>query len=122
MTNRPRRRTGGPVLPGVLAVALFVAMALVVIATPFGDATGFPDGISITAEIGYALLDLSVLQSSEGSMPQTESFLAAFILVAIVLDAALDASLLLARREEEGETVTAIARTDGGSDSGGDGE
>lgn len=112
MTTRPRLRRG-PVLPGVLAVVLFVVMAAIALTTSFDEPIGYPEGVSITAEIGYALLDLHVMQSTEGALGGTEPFLAAFILVAVVLDAALDASLLLAKREEEGQPVTAIEGTGG---------
>ncbi len=110
MTTRPELRLGSFLLPGVLAVALFGMMAAIVLNTSFtGSMQGFPDGISITSEIGYALFDLEPLQSTEGQMGNTEPFLVSFFLVAIVLDAALDAALVLAKREDEGETVAALS-------------
>ncbi|WIV66165.1 hypothetical protein [Natrialbaceae archaeon AArc-T1-2] len=120
MTTGPRLRLEG-LVPGVLAVALFAITALIVVNTPFGGADamqGYPDGISITSEIGYAMLDLTTMQSTEGAIADTERFLVAFLLAAIVLDAALDASLVLAKREEEGETVTALSSTSASSESG----
>lgn len=113
MTTGPRLRLGRSLAPGVLAVVLFGVIALVVLNTSFesGMGAGFPDGVSITSEIGYAMLDLSTLQSTQLGMGATEPFLVAFLLVAIVLDAALDASLVLAKREEDGTPVTALRAT-----------
>ncbi|ELY52326.1 hypothetical protein [Natronococcus jeotgali] len=114
MTNRPRLRLGQSLAPGVLAVALFGAMAMIVLNTGFADEmVGFPAGISVTSEIGYALFDFTALQSAEGSIGDTEPFLAAFLLVAVVLDAALDAALVLAKRETEGEPVAALSSRTG---------
>lgn len=114
----PRLRIDEGMLPGFIAVILFSLMALIVLNANFGTATGFPDGINITAEIGYALLDLTALQSTDGAIGETERFLVAFILIAVVLDAALDAALMLARRESADDVVTIgpVAETDGGSD------
>ena len=116
MTTGPQLRVGKTLLPGLLAVALFGLMALIVLNTSFASmaTAGYPDGISITSEIGYAMFDLDVLQSTEGSIGATEPFLASFLLVAIALDAALDASLVLAKREEGGEPVSPLSST--GSD------
>ncbi|MFA9425164.1 hypothetical protein [Natronorubrum sp. A-ect3] len=116
MTTGPQFRVGKTLLPGLLAVALFGMMALIVLNTSFASMAnaGYPDGIAITSEIGYAMFDLDVLQSTEGSIGATEPFLASFLLVAIALDAALDASLVLAKREEGGEPVSPLSST--GSD------
>ncbi|WP_290817067.1 hypothetical protein [Halovivax sp.] len=105
MTNRPKLvPIGERLVPGLLALALFGALAAVALTTSFEEFAGFPDGISVTAEIGYAMFDYGALQSNEGNLAQTEPFLIAFLLIAIVLDAALDGSLVLATREEDGET------------------
>ncbi|AFZ72101.1 hypothetical protein [Natronobacterium gregoryi] len=113
MTTGPELRTGKTLVPGLLAVALFGLMALIVLNTPFGTVgdrpVGFPEDIAIVSEIGYALFDLGALQSGQLAIPETESFLAAFLLIALTLDAALDASLVLAKREEEGEPVAALS-------------
>ena len=109
MTNRPRLALENSLAPGLLAVALFVLMALVTLNTAFGETAGFPDGISITSELGYAMFDLEALQSTEGAIGDTEPFLVAFLLIAVVLDAALDASLVLAKREEGGEPVSPLS-------------
>ncbi|MFU8866829.1 hypothetical protein [Natronococcus sp.] len=110
MTNGPQLRLGESLLPGILAVALFGVMAMIALNTGFADEmVGFPEGISVTSEIGYALFDFTALQSTEGSIGNTEPFLASFLLVAVVLDAALDAALVLAKRETEGEPVAALS-------------
>ncbi|MCU4741799.1 hypothetical protein [Natronoglomus mannanivorans] len=114
MTNGPQLRLGKTLLPGILAVALFGIIALTVLSAEFGEMAGFPD-VTITEQIGYAMFDLTVLQSTEGNLGATEQFLAAFFLAAIVLDAALDASLVLAKREEGGKPVTALSSTEAGS-------
>ncbi|MDJ1430757.1 hypothetical protein [Halostagnicola sp. A-GB9-2] len=119
MTTRPELRVGSFLLPGVLAIALFGMMTAIVLNTTFtGTMQGFPDGISVTSEIGYALFDLEPLQSTEGSMGNTEPFLVSFFLVAIVLDAALDAALVLAKREDEGEPVAALSSQSTGVNAG----
>ncbi|SDQ34071.1 hypothetical protein [Natronobacterium texcoconense] len=119
MTTGPELRTGKTLVPGLLAVALFGLMALIVLNTPFGTVgdrpVGFPEDIAIVSEIGYALFDLGVLQSGEMAIPETEPFLAAFLLIALTLDAALDASLVLAKREEEGEPVAALTSQNAGT-------
>ncbi|WP_207590227.1 hypothetical protein [Halomontanus rarus] len=115
MTNGPQLRLGKTLLPGILAVALFGIIAVTVLNTGFGEMAGFPEGITITEQIGYAMFDLTALQSTEGGLGATEQFLASFFLAAIVLDAALDASLVLAKREEGGEPVTALSSTEAGS-------
>ncbi|KDE60349.1 hypothetical protein EL22_01215 [Halostagnicola sp. A56] len=110
MTTRPKLRLGKTLVPGLLAVALFGLMAAVVFNTTFsGSLQGFSGVSSITAEIGYALFDLEALQPTEGPMTNTEPFLVSFLLIAIVLDAALDAALVLAKREDEGQTVAALS-------------
>ncbi|NUB91368.1 NADH-quinone oxidoreductase subunit J [Haloterrigena sp. SYSU A121-1] len=111
MTNRPRLRLGKTLVPGLLAVGLFALMALIVLNTPFEPmADGGFEAESITAAIGYALFDLEALQQDAGVVG-TEPFLAAFLLIAVALDAALDASLVLAKREESGEPVSPLSST-----------
>ncbi len=80
-------------VPGLAAVALFVVMAAVFVTADFGNPAGFPGDASIVAGIGNALLGIT----NGGLVP--ESFLVAFILIAIALDAALDGALLLAKRD-----------------------
>jgi NADH-quinone oxidoreductase subunit J len=106
VTTKPELRVGSHLLPGLAAVALFVVIALAVLRASFGDPQGFPSDGSITASIGYAMFNLDM-----GAVPG-EGFLVAFIVIAIALDAALDGSLMLAKREEEGSPVALLA--DGG--------
>jgi NADH-quinone oxidoreductase subunit J len=94
MTTRPRpidfdRST----IPGLAAVALFVVMAAVFVTAEFGSAAGFPADTSVVAGIGNALLGVT-----NGEFVP-EGFLVALILIAVVLDAALDGALMLAKRD-----------------------
>lgn len=94
MTTRPRPiDLDRSAIPGLVAFALFTVMATVFVRAEFGVAEGFPAGESIVAAIGNGLLGIT----SETLVP--EGFLVAFILIAVVLDAALDGALLLAERE-----------------------
>lgn len=102
----PRLKLGSHLVAGLAAVALFVVMVLVILGSGFSDPAGFESGVNVTAAIGYAMFDLTL-----GDVP-SEGFLAALLMVAVVLDAALDGALLLAKREEGGSLVAAL--TDGG--------
>ncbi len=114
-TNRPQLvPLGRRLVPGVLALGLFGVLAAVVLGTNFGEFASFPEDVSITASIGYAMFDFETLQAEQG-VPGTEPFLLAFLLIAIVLDAALDASLVLAKREEKGESTSPAAFGDVGA-------
>jgi len=90
--------------------ALFAVLTTVVVgaAGSFPDPTGFPVEASIVHNIGYALFDIGL-----GEIP-AEGFLAAFLIIALALDVALDAAIYLAKREDEGSIVSAL--TDGGRD------
>jgi len=90
--------------------ALFAVLTTVVLgaAGSFPDPTGFPADASIVHNIGYALFDIGL-----GEIP-AEGFLAAFLIIALALDVALDAAIYLAKREDEGSIVSAL--TDGGRD------
>ncbi|QSG05891.1 hypothetical protein [Halapricum desulfuricans] len=96
--NRPRLAEDLDLLPGVAALALFGVLAAVFLTAGFEGPAGFEAGASVMEGIGYALFDL-VDQSSL----VTEGFLFAFLAIAVVLDAALDGAILLARREEGGD-------------------
>ncbi|WP_129115228.1 proton-conducting membrane transporter [Halegenticoccus tardaugens] len=109
MTSKPRLKLGSHLVPGLAAVALFFVMALAFAGASFPSPEGFGPNANVTASIGYAMFDLTDF-GSIGS----EGFLAAFIIIAIVLDAAIDAAVFLAKREEDGSVVTAL--TDGGRD------
>jgi len=95
--------------PGLAAVALFGVLAAVVLgsASGFGAAEGFADA-SIVHNIGYALFDIDL-----GEIP-SEGFLAAFLIIALALDVALDSAIYLAKQEDHGTIVSAL--TDGGQD------
>jgi NADH-quinone oxidoreductase subunit J len=107
-TTRPELDLGSHLAPGLAAFALFVVMAGAFITAQFPDPQGFPADANITASIGYAMFNLDF-----GSVP-SESFLVAFLVIAIALDAALDGAIILARREQDGETVSLLA--DGGKE------
>lgn len=62
---------------------------------------------SITESIGYAMFDLRSIQP----LP-AESFLVGFLLIAVVLDAALEAAVHLARRGSDDEVLTALEAED----------
>jgi NADH-quinone oxidoreductase subunit J len=72
----------------------------VFLTSSFGEAAGFPGDGSITAAIGYAMFNLDA-----GAFP-SEGFLVSFIVIAVVLDAALDVAVMLGEREEEGSVAT----------------
>jgi NADH-quinone oxidoreductase subunit J len=103
----------------MVAVVLFAVMTTVFLTAPFGEGTGFPADISIVKNIGYDMFNLDGF----GSIPG-EGFLVAFIVIAFTLDAALEGSVVLARRESGEHVLTALggeggeseapARTDGG--------
>lgn len=101
MTSRPHLRVGAHLATGVIAVALFLLMAYVALGADLPEAAGFPAGESVTANIGFALFNVPT------TIP-TDGFLVAFIMIALVLDAALDGAVLLARRERQGQMVTAL--------------
>lgn len=112
--SRPRLSLGRHLLPGVIALALFGVMAAVFLTASIGEPAGFGDA-SVIESIGFSLLNIA---NVEGTIP-TEGFLAAFIVIALALDAALDGSIMLARREEDEE---AGVRADGGDMQGGEDE
>lgn len=89
-------------VPGLAAVLLFGAMAVAFLNAEFGAPEGFPEGESIIHNIGYAMFNLDL-----GAIP-SEGFLAAFLIIALALDVAIDASIYLAKREEEGRVVSAV--------------
>jgi len=100
MTTRPRISSTGNWVAGIAAVGLFAVMAAVFLTATIPAPTGFEEG-SITASIGYAMFNLVELADHT-----SEPFLVAFLLIAVVLDAALDGSVMLAKREEESDVAT----------------
>ena len=107
MTTRPRLSTGKQQVVGILALGLFAVLSAVFLTSSFGEAAGFPGGGSITAAIGYAMFDLDA-----GAFP-SEGFLVSFIVIAVVLDAALDVAVMLGQREDE-DGIAADGRGKGG--------
>ena len=105
MTTGPALTKEGNWITGIAALALFGVLAAVFLSASFSAPAGFPTDQSIVENIGYAMFNLD----SQLGIP-SEGFLVAFILIAVVLDAALDGSIMLAKREEEESGV----QTDGG--------
>lgn len=95
MTTRPRLQKSTRQVVGLLALALFAVLSAVFLTSSFGNAAGFPGDGSITAAIGYAMFNLDA-----GAFP-SEGFLVSFIVIAVVLDAALDVAVMLGEREDE---------------------
>lgn len=100
MTTRPElididRR----LLAGLIPLGLFAVVAAIALTTEFGDPQGFADGgLTIVEDIGYALIG-----APEYASLGVENFLVALILIAVLLDAALDGALMLAKRDDGGE-------------------
>lgn len=94
MTTRPRLVTDASQVVGIIALALFGVLTAVFLTASFGDPAGFSGDGSITASIGYALLNIA-----DGAY-ESEGYLVALIIIAVVLDAAIDGAVMLARREE----------------------
>jgi NADH-quinone oxidoreductase subunit J len=93
VTSRPELYRGSK-LAGLAAVALFAVIAYVVLTANFPSGIGFAGDISITANIGYLMFDMTGQATVDG-----EGFLAAFEIIDVVLVAALVGALMLARRE-----------------------
>lgn len=106
MTTRPELRLGRHLLPGLIAIAIFGVFAFVTLRAELDEPVGFPSDASVTADIGMALINAP-------TSIETEGFLVAFILIAFVLDAALDGAVYLAGREEGGRLVTALRGGEG---------
>jgi NADH-quinone oxidoreductase subunit J len=132
MTNKPRLNTEGSLVAGLAAVALFVVLAVVFAGVSFPSPAGFGEGAAITKSLGAAMFDIApsaIMDEGETAVP-AEGFLVAFIVIGVLLDAALDGAVMLAKREEKGENVgvgsdttdadeTAVA-ADGGAKGGDD--
>jgi len=95
MTTKPELSTDIDVLPGLAAIALFVTMAVAILSADIGVAQGFEPAAAITRSIGYALFNLE----RAAPVVTSEGFLLPFFVVAFVLDAALGAAVMLARRD-----------------------
>jgi NADH-quinone oxidoreductase subunit J len=95
MTTKPEFATDVDVLPGLAAIALFAVMAVSILTANFDPAAGFDAGAAITQSMGYALFNLE----RAAPVVTSEGFLLPFFAVAFVLDAALGAAVMLARRD-----------------------
>ncbi len=95
MTTKPELSMDIDVLPGLAAVALFAAMGVVILTADFSPVQGFEPGAAITKSMGYALFNLE----RAAPVVTSEGFLLPFFAVAFVLDAALGAAVMLARRD-----------------------
>ena len=118
MTNRPRLNTEGNLVAGLAAVALFAVLAVVFLTASFPVPAGFPDGAAITKSLGAAMFDIApgaIMDEGETAVPG-EGFLVAFLLIGVLLDAALDGAVMLAKREEAGENVGLASGSDEPSD------
>jgi len=114
MTNRPRINTEGSLVAGLAAVALFVVLAGVFLTASFPAPAGFPDGAAVTKSLGAAMFDIApgqLMDEGEAAIPG-EGFLVAFLLIGVLLDAALDGAVMLAKRENAGENVGLSSGTD----------
>jgi len=99
MTSRPEFADDLNFVSGLAAVALFAVMAVVFVGAGFESATaGFPADVSVTASLGYVLMDLNGTSLAEA----TPGFLAAFETIDIVLVAALAGAVFLADRGDRG--------------------
>lgn len=105
--SRPRLAADLRASHGVAALALFAVLAAVFVTAELPAPAGFEAGLSVMNGIGYALFDLG-----EQSGLVTEGFLVSFVLIAVVLDAALDGAIMLAR-EEDGSV---LSTNDGGAE------
>jgi NADH-quinone oxidoreductase subunit J len=118
MTSRPELKTGPHLWRGLSALALFGLLAAVFLGAGFGNPVGFaaldddPD-TSITETLGYAMFSI---QADSIEATGTEPFLVAFEIIDVVLVAALVAAIMLARREEGGQIVSALRSLRGGDD------
>jgi NADH-quinone oxidoreductase subunit J len=112
-----------------------VVIAAVFVGVSFPAPAGFGENAAITKSLGAAMFDIApgqLMDEGQTAVPG-EGFLVAFLIIGVLLDAALDGAVMLAKREEKGENVglgtdsadpddTALA-ADGGAqptDTGGD--
>ncbi len=107
MTDRPRLNTEGSLVAGLAAVALFVVLAVVFMGVSFPAPVGFGENAAITKSLGAAMFDIApgqLMDDGQTAVPG-EGFLVAFLVIGVLLDAALDGAVMLAKREEKGENV-----------------
>ncbi len=99
MGEPTRRATDGQsrLLAGVGAIVMFGTIAGAVYGSPFDDAVGF-SGEAVIEGVGLALVNAPTDLATIG-------FVVPLVLLAIVLDAAVDGAIYLARRETDEETT-----------------
>ncbi|MDS0221046.1 proton-conducting membrane transporter [Haloarcula sp. S1AR25-5A] len=108
MTTKPELQTEGSFVAGLAAVALFIVLGAVFMGVSFPAPAGFGEGAAITKSLGAAMFDIApsaIMGEGETAVPG-EGFLVTFEIIDIVLVAALVGSVMLARREVAGESVT----------------
>jgi NADH-quinone oxidoreductase subunit J len=100
MTTRPQLiEVDRRLLAGLIPLGLFAVVAAIALTTEFGDPQGFAGGgLTVVEDIGYALIG-----APENATLDVEDFVVALILIAVLLDAALDGALMLATRDDGGE-------------------
>jgi NADH-quinone oxidoreductase subunit J len=96
LVTHPQLSLGSHLWRGVGAVALFAVLALVSVRASLPTESGFPADGSITTSIGYAMFSIG------GADIPSETFLAAFEIIDVVLVAALVGAVMLARRDRGG--------------------
>lgn len=102
MTTRPRLiELDRRILVALLPLVLFGVIAAIAVTTDFSEpgVIGFEDGgLTIVEDIGYSLIG-----AADQATLETDNFLVALVLIAVLLDAALDGALMLAKRDDGGE-------------------
>ncbi|ACV48036.1 MULTISPECIES: hypothetical protein [Halomicrobium] len=99
--SRPQLHTGTSLWPGLAAVALFGVLAAAFLGASLPEPAGFGADAQIVKSIGAAMFNIDPTAiMDEGAVP-SEGFLALFLIIAVVLDAALDGALMLAERDED---------------------
>jgi len=108
MTNKPGLTDEGSFVTGLAAVALFVVLGAVFLGASFPNPVGFPENAAVTKSLGAAMFDIApgqLMGDGETAVP-SEGFLVAFETIDVVLVAALVGAVMLARREDSGESVS----------------
>jgi NADH-quinone oxidoreductase subunit J len=121
--SRPRLATEASLVPGLIAVGLFVLLSAIFLAAPLAGPATF-DGGAVMQSLGAALMSIDAgAVVGDGTPIPAEGFVVSLIIVAVALDAALDGSLMLARRDEPSEdesvdvdTTNDAVATDGGAE------
>ncbi|MFC6975722.1 proton-conducting membrane transporter [Halomicroarcula sp. GCM10025709] len=114
MTTKPELTTEGNFTAGLAAVALFLVLGGVFLTASFPTPVGFPESAAVTKSLGAAMFDIapSAIMGENQAAVDGEGFIVAFLVIGVLLDAALDGAVMLAKREDEGENVGVGAGTD----------